>query len=1188
MRFFLFSMVAFACIMGCRQKHTMFEEVSSSHSNIDFNNRITENDTLNPLKVVNIYNGGGVGVGDFNNDGLQDIYFTGNMVPGKLYLNKGDFRFEDLTEKAGVEGKGRWARGIAVVDINNDGLPDMYIANTLSRDSSQRRNILYVNQGIDPSGVPRFKDMAAEYGLDAHVQSTMAAFFDYDNDGDPDMYLTVNEAYNGYTSSVFLQRNVKNPAPSVGKLFRNDFDAVLNHPRFTDVSKQAGIVLAGYGHGATICDINRDGWKDIYVSNDFLSSNTLYINNGNGTFSDRSREYFKHTSFNTMGQDVIDINNDGLSDVVELDMNPKDNYRKKMMLSSNNYSTYQNFERYEYQYQYVRNTLQLNRGPRLFENDSVGPPVFSEIGFMSGIAETDWSWTPLIVDFDNDGFRDMVVTNGFPKDVTDHDFISYRENSSTTERDLNLLDKMPVIRLKNYGFKNRDGLRFDDVSGDWGLDAKSFSNGAVYADLDNDGDMDMVVNNVNDKAFVYRNTIEAMADSSAHYLQVKFIGDEKNRQGLGAWVDIYYDGKMQSYENSPYRGYLSTHQCIAHFGTGRVAKIDSLVVKWPNNRKQVLREPKINTVVTLKMSDADQNYLWKKEAADSSTLFREITKAAAMDYQHLDFDFIDFNIQTTLPHKLTEYCPALAAADLNGDGLDDLVVGGNFNNQAAVFLQQSNGHFGRKRFPGKSDTADIRFKDEGILLFDANGDGRQDIYIASGGYKSPPGSRDYQDRLYINDGKEGFTLAKDALPQNHTSKLCVRSMDFNNDGKPDLFVSGRNKPWQYPKPVSSMLLRNDSEGGKAKFTDVTADLAPGLSNIGMVCDALFTDFNNDNQTDLILTGEWMPVKFFLNKNGRFTDITPSSGVADQTGWWNSIVAGDFRHTGRMDYIVGNLGLNSLYKAGKQYPVSVIAKDFDNNGSYEAIPYLFLQASDGTLKEFPSHGRDDILDKLPGLKKRFNDYNKFAIATIDTIFTAEQRKGAQHLQAVNLQSSYLRNDGNGKFTMIPLPDMAQVSVLNGMIADDFDGDGNLDVLINGNDYGTEVSIGRYDALNGLLLKGDGRGNFKPLSIMESGIYIPGNGKALVKLRGADGNYRVAASQYRGKLKLFELRKKRPLVRVRPEETAAVITYEDGSVEKKEFFAGSSFLSQSSGFILLTPKMRSITIYNNQGSRLITIK
>ncbi len=1165
-------------LLACK-KQVLFQQVSAAHSGIHFNNKITESDSMNPISVVNLYNGGGVGIGDFNNDGLPDIYFTGNMVPSKLYLNRGNLVFDDITEKAGVEGMGRWARGVSVVDINNDGLMDLYVCNTIYNDSMRRRNILYVNQGTDKDGIPHFRDMAAEYGLDIHVQSTMASFFDYDNDGDLDMYLTVNEASNGYSSSVFQQRG--SATASLGRLYRNDMDSSSGHGVFHNVSQQAGITLAGFGHSATICDINQDGWKDIYVTDDFISSNILYINNHNGTFTDRSKEYFKHTSLNAMGQDVVDINNDGLADVVELDMNPRDNRRKKMMLNANNYNTYQNFSRLNYQFQYARNTFQLNQGLRP-GNDSTGAPVFSEIGFMSGMSQTDWSWTPLVVDFDNDGYRDLVITNGFPRDVSDHDFISYRNKSQNLQTPLQMLEKIPVIKLVNYAFKNKDGTSFNDVSTDWGLSVPSFSNGAVYADLDNDGDLDMVVNNINDEAFVYENTLRKKADTASHFLQVVFRGDKLNINGLGAFADIYYEGgKHQVYENNPYRGYLSTNQLMAHFGTGSASVIDSVIIRWPGGHKQILKEVPANQVLKVNIANAKESYDWQPATPATLPLFTETTAAAGISYQHREADFIDFNIQTTLPHKFSQYSPALAAADINGDGLDDMVIGGNEDKPATIFLQQPDGKFTQQPLLNAIENNGNLYKDEGLLLFDANGDGHPDLYIASGGYQYADTSTNYQDRLYINNGKGAFTLATDALPLNHTSKLCVRAIDFNNDGKLDLFVSGRVDPWKYPKPVSSFIFRNDSENGQVKFTDVTATVAPDLLNIGMVCDALFTDFDNDNQPDLILAGEWMPVTFLKNTGGKFVNVTTASGIAGRTGWWNSIAAGDFRHTGRTDYIIGNVGLNTLYQASEEYPVYVTAKDFDHNGSYVAVLSLFLPGQDGRLQEFPAPNRDDILDRIPTMRKRFNDYGTYANTSMDNVFPADMRKDAQRLKATMLQSCYVRNDGNGHFTLFPLPVAAQVSVLNGMVTGDFDGDGNLDLLVNGNDFGTDVSIGRFDALNGLLLKGNGKGDFSAIPISKSGIYIPGNGKALVKLAGSNGNGLVAASQNNGPLLLFEQQSKKTMLPLLPDDVFAILQYKNGSARKEEFYYGNGFLSQSARHCAVDANVTSVKVTNSKG-------
>lgn len=1182
LRLLLIPVIFVLFLDSCKNKVTLFKSIPATYSGINFNNKIVENDTMNPIDVTNIYNGGGVGIGDFNNDGLQDIYFTGNLVSNKLYLNKGKLKFTDITKEAGVSGNGRWCRGVSVVDINNDGWMDIYVSVSMEKDPRKRQNLLYINQGLDKNGIPVFKEMAAEYGLNDTTQSTMAAFFDYDNDGDLDMYLTVNVILPEYNPSVFRPKITNGSFPSTGRLYRNDWSPVLKHPIFTDVTKEAGVTIEGYGHAASIADFNRDGWKDIFVTNDFNSNDLLYINNHDGTFTDKASSYFKHTSANGMGQDVIDLNNDGLSDVVELDMNPEDNYRKKMMMGSNSYQTYLNSDLYGYQYQYVRNSLQLNQGPRISANDSIGDPVFSDIGFFSGISQTDWSWCPLVMDFDNDGFRDIIITNGFPKDVTDHDFVSFRMGSSQVASKQFTLAQIPQVKLSNYAFKNNGNLTFNNVSKDWGINTPTFSNGAAYADLDNDGDMDMIVNNINDDASVYENT-SINSKSHSNYIAVKLNGDSSNLNGLGAWIELHYNGKQQAYEQSPYRGYLSTMQIEPHFGLGNISVIDSLIIKWPNGKEQILKGVSANQTIKVYQKNAHIPYSFLKTKIDGNALFKDVTDSLNIHYVHPESDFIDFSIQSLLPHKFSEYGPSLAVADIDGNGLDDIISGGSLNHSAQEFLQQSNGKFIQKSILTGKDTLNKNCEDEGVLLFDADGDGDPDLYLASGGVEAPPGSSSYQDRFYINDGKGNFKQDSSALPQNFTSKFCVRAIDYDKDGDLDLFISGRVDPKNYPKPVSSFIYRNDSKNGQIKFTDVTNSVAPALQNIGLVCDASFTDFNNDGWPDLILAGEWMPITFLENDKGIFKDVTKATGISKEVGWWNTIAPGDFDNDGDMDYIVGNLGRNSYFQASDQYPVSIISKDFDNNGTYDAFVSLFLPASeqDHEKKNFPAESRDDIIKQMPGLRKKYENYKSFANASMDSLFTKKQMEGALKLQANYFSSVLLRNDGKGRFTVVALPTQAQVSVLNGISVDDYDGDGNLDIVINGNDYGTEPILGRYDALNGLFMKGDGKGNFKPLSILRSGIYIPGNGKALVSLKSSKGASLLAASQNKGPLKIYELNKNKEFIQLLPFDESAIITYKDGKKQKREFAYGSSFLSQSGRHLAIDANMKSVTIINNSG-------
>jgi hypothetical protein len=1177
-------------LLSCKQDKNLFRKIDPAESGITFNNQIIENDTVNVIDLENVYNGGGIAAGDFNNDGLQDLYFTGNLVANKLYLNKGAFKFEDISTEAGVDGQGHWSRGVTTIDINNDGRLDLYVSTTIKRNPEERRNLLYVNTGNNEKGIPLFKEMATEYGIADTSHSTMSAFFDYDNDGDLDLFIANNAIVENDYPNRFRAIINDGSHPSTDRLYRNNGSDSLGHPYFTNVSKEAGILWEGYSHAINICDINLDGWKDIYISNDYLSGNILYINNHDGTFTNKVFEYFKHGSANAMGNDVVDVNNDGLSDLIELDMNPEDNFRKKMMMNPNSYQTYQNIDYFNYHYQYVRNSLQINQGWGIQQKDSSLAPVFAELGYYAGIAETDWSWTPSVADFDNDGLRDVIITNGFPRDVTDHDFIAYRNEAYLIASKTQLLEQIPAVKISNYGFRNMGDLRFQNVSKNWGLVFPSFTNGAIYVDLDNDGDLDFVTNNINDPAFLFENKINNEKKVKANFLKVKLNGDTLNKNGLGTWVELYYNkGNKQALEYSPYRGYLSSVDPVIHFGLDSMPSIDSLVVKWPGGKKQTISQPAINTTITCDIKNANENYNWLHDPKDFNTIFTDYTAATGITYRHTEKDFVDFNIQKLLPHKLSQYGPALAVGDINGDQLDDLVIGGSRNNSTNIFVQQANGKFSQKQLFDDKQSLLKSNEDMGILLFDADNDNDLDLYCASGTYENLPNTPDHRDQFWVNDGKGNFVADTSGLPVNYTSKSCVKAADFDHDGDLDIFIGGRVLPGSYPKPVSSFIYRNDSKPGAIKFTDITGSAATPLKDIGLVCDALWSDFDNDGWVDLILSGEWMPVTFLKNNKGIFTDVSEATGLKNQVGWWNSIAGGDIDNDGDIDYVVGNLGLNSFYKGSDEYPVSIYAKDFDNNGSYDAIPSVFIpDVANGIRKEYPAQTRDDLVKQVIGFRQKFPAYQPFAVATMDKVLTEEERKDALILKCNQFQSSVIINLGGGKFQMRALPAAAQFAPVNAIILDDFNQDENLDILLNSNDFGTEVTVGRYDAMNGLLLLGNGDGGFTAQEMNRSGIFIPGDGKALVKIKAANGGYMVAASQNKGPLKFFlfseTLRSVVPAANV----IGVEIEFKNGKKRKVELYSGSSFLSQNSRTVFLNDKVSQVSSIDvNQKKTILNI-
>jgi hypothetical protein len=1181
-------------LCACREE-TLFTALPADETGIAFANRITENDSINVLDFEYVYNGGGAALGDFNNDGLPDVYFTGNQVPNRLYLNRGNLKFEDITAKSGTDGQGRWSSGVALVDINADGKLDLYVGATTFRDSTRRANLLYVNQGNGPDGVPTFRELAREYGVNDMGHTTNAAFFDYDNDGDLDLYVLTN-TIDQYPNN-FREKIRDGSSPTTDRLYRNDFDPALGHARFTNVSRQAGITIEGYGLGINVCDLNRDGWKDLYVTNDYQTDDLLWVNNGDGTFTNRAAEYFKHTSNSAMGNDVADLNNDGLADVIALDMLPRDNGRKKRLMGPNSYQNYINNEQYGYIHQYVRNTLQLNQGPRpsppspkggnQFEkapSGGVGAPVFSEVSLLADVAETDWSWAPLVVDFDHDGYRDLIVTNGFPRDVTDRDFMAFRMESGKIADKRFQLDQIPVIRISNYAFRNRGGTdgvpTFEDVTERWGLKVPSFSNGAAYGDLDNDGDVDYVVNAINDSAFVYRNNLVEQKPEKAHYLRLKFRGEGANPMGLGAMVDVRYgdarrgDGQQQTYEHTIYRGYLSTVEAAAHFGLGDVRTVSEVKITWPDGRAQVLRNVKADQVLTVDQRNARSVPTSAPKVPEA--LLTDVTDSLGLKWVHEEFDFIDFNGQKLLPHKFSQYGPALAVGDVTGDGLDDAFVGGAAQKRGSLLVQRPNGTFEVRPFAADPEGEAKPWEDAGSLLVDADGDGDLDLYVVSGGNEQPAGSLAYQHRLYRNDGRGTYTRDSLALPDLRTSGSCVKAADFDRDGDLDLFVGGRVMPDRYPTPVSSFILKNE----RGRFVDVTKNVAPGLVNLGLVCDALWTDFDADGWPDLLLAGEWMPLTFFKNQNGTFRSQS-AIRIPQSEGWWNSLAAGDFDNDGDVDYLAGNVGLNGLNRPSKERPIRIYAKDFDNNGSYDAIPTAYFPQDDGSMTEVTFHGRDDLIKQMIRVRGEFHRYADFAQATTERLLKPEDRKGVLIREAHFLQSVLLENGGNGQFTLKPLPMAAQVAPLFGMVVEDLNADGVLDVLAVGNDFGNEVSVGRYDALNGLVLLGDGRGNFRPLRPAESGLYVPGDAKAAVRLTDAQGRVRFAVTQNRGPLRIFEPKKVLPTRRVQPGDVAARLTLADGRVRREELTWGTSFYAQSTRALTVPPGVRRVELTDGKG-------
>ncbi|MCP9753686.1 RNA-binding protein [Lacihabitans sp. CCS-44] len=1143
--------VAFLFLFSCKEKK-LFERIEAEDSGITFANRITESDSMNILDFEYVYNGSGVGIGDFNNDGLQDVFFSGNQVSNKLYINKGDFKFDDVSDYSEIGGNGKWCAGVVTVDINSDGLLDVYVAATVKKAEKDRENLLFVNQGLK-DGKPKFKEMATEYGVNDSGHSENAAFFDYDNDGDLDLYVLTNiiDQY----PNVFRKKVTDGSYPNTDKLYRCDYNEKLGHAYYTNVSKEAGIVIEGYGLGLNICDINKDGWKDIYVTNDYAADDLLYINNQNGTFTDQANQYFKHTSNSAMGNDVADINNDGLLDIFAVDMLAKNNLRKKVLAPANNYQMFKFSEEFGYTYQYMRNTLQINNG-KLSDNK---PAMFSEVSMLSGIAETDWSWTPSLADFDNDGLRDIIITNGFPKDVTDRDFIAFRNDVERYSERSEILKQIPEVKINNYAYRNKGNLEFEDVTEKWGMDIPSFSNGAVYADLDNDGDLDYVVNNINDSAFVFKNNqVQLDKAKENHFLRVKTIGDKNNINGIGAVAILEFEnGEKIIHENNPYRGYLSSVEPFVHFGLG-AKKVKKLEVQWYNGMSQVILNPKVDRVLEVNIKNANiKTYRTENLGAG---VFEDITENSKLDFIHKEIDFIDFNIQNLIPFKLSELGPGMSVGDVNGDNLEDVFLGGGVGFSGMFFLQKTDGTFTKKTLLKQYGLENKLEEDLGSLLFDADGDKDLDLYLCRGGSEGMPGEKVFEDKLYVNDGKGNFLEKINAIPAFATSTSCVRASDYDNDGDLDLFIAGRNVPDQYPKFADSYLFRNDSKNGDAKFTNVAL---PELKSMGLICDVLWTDFDNDGWMDLLVAGEWSAPRFFKNSKGKLSEMK-DTGLENMKGLWTSTNAGDFDNDGDMDYVLGNIGLNAQFKGNEKEPARVLAKDFDNNGNYDIIPFVYYINEQKEKFLVPYNGKDDVNKQLNVTRSRFVSYKDFAKANIDNLLTKDEKKDAQDLELNFMKSVVILNQGQGKFKVVDLPVEVQFSPANGLVVEDFDSDGIQDILVAGNNFGNETSAGRYDASNGIYLKGLGNGGFK--TVRNSGFYVPGDAKSLVTISNARGEISLLASQNKGSLKMFKtpLKKQETVLNSKSKS----YSYElNGKKTKKEIYYGSGYLGQSARYVVL---------------------
>ena len=1048
----------------------LFKLLPSKETNIRFSNDVNETESLNVLSYEYFYNGGGVAVGDINNDGLPDILFTSNMGANKLYLNLGHMKFKDITKEACPELTGRsggWKTGVTMADVNGDGLLDIYICYSGKTDNDTRRNQLFINQGNN-----KFKEEAKAYGLDDPGYSTQAVFFDYDNDGDLDMFL-LNHNIKKIDNMELARYKDQTDDLASNKLFRNDGG------HFTDVSKKAGIVQnpLTFGLGVAIADVDKDGWPDIYVTNDYNEPDYLYINNHDGTFTEKSKQMFRHLSHFSMGVDIADFNNDGLPDVMTLDMLPEDNHRQKSLQLEENYESFALMQTQGLYKQYMRNMLQLNNGDG----------TFSEIGQLAGVSNTDWSWCPLIADFDNDGYKDIFVSNGYLRDYTNKDFLRYWGDYKIKKAMagepfllMDLIKAMPSTLLPNYIFRNDHNLTFSNKQAEWGLDQATVSSGAVYVDLDNDGDLDLVVNNINQPASIYQNM--SRENNNTNYLAIKLKGTGKNTNAIGAKVYVYTAGNLQYQEVNPNRGYLSCVSTTLNFGLGENKSVDSVRVIWPDQTAQLLASTKANQLLNINYPAASKPYA--TVAATVKPVFAHSEPMIAFKPEEITLN--DFKRQLLMLFMYSKTAPVIAKADVNHDGLEDLFISGGQDSPGKIYLQQSGGKYREVNL--------MRGSNENIgttaaaTFFDANGDGNPDLYIAKGGYSLyEPNTPDLQDELYINNGQGNFVLSPNALPVlNANSKSCVRPCDFDGDGDIDLFVGGRVIPGQYPVTPESYLLIND---GKGKF--IAAKIP--FNKPGMVTDAKWIDLNKDGRKDLVICGEFMPITILINTPEGFKDKTADYFDTPQNGFWSAISFADVNGDGEPDLIAGNLGLNSQIHASEKEPAELYFADFDNNGSIDPFFNFYVQG-----KSYPFISRDELNEQIYPMRRKFSSYKAYADATMNDIFSPADLAKAQKLTVYETKTTLYLNQ-HGKFKAAELPIQAQFSVVSNILTGDFDHDGHTDIVLLGNHSDNRLKLGSFDANYGFFLKGDGKGGFQYVNQLISGLSVIGDVKSAVETK-----------------------------------------------------------------------------------------